>query len=41
MAGIKETKEVIVAVGLLKDVLVKHLGDGFQPSDIQKSVKSF
>ena len=36
MAGIKETKEVIVAVGILVDSLKKHLGDGFQKEDIQK-----
>lgn len=41
MAGIKETKEVVIAVGLLKDVLVKHLGDGFQASDIQKISEEF
>lgn len=34
MAGIKETKEVIAAVGVLKNVLVKYLADGFQPADI-------
>lgn len=41
MAGIKETKEVVVAVGLLKDLLVKHLGDGFQASDLQKISEEF
>ena len=41
MAGIKETKEVVIAVGLLKDLLVKHLGDGFQPADVQKISEEF
>lgn len=41
MAGIKETKEVIVALGILKDILVKHLGDGFQPTDLPKLSEEF
>lgn len=41
MAGVKETKEVIAAAGLLKDILVKHLGDGFQASDIPKISEEF
>ncbi len=41
MAGIKETKEVVIALGLLKDLLVKHLGDGFQASDVQKISEEF
>ena len=39
MAGIQETVDVIEAVGVLKKVLVKHLADGFQVTDIVKIVE--
>lgn len=39
MAGIQETVDVIEAVGVLKKVLVKHLADGFQVTDLVKVVE--
>ena len=39
MAGIQETVDVIEAVGVLKNVLVKHLADGFQVNDLVKIVE--
>jgi urease gamma subunit len=37
--GIKETVDVIEAVAVLKKVIVKHLADGFQTSDLVKIVE--
>jgi urease gamma subunit len=37
--GIKETVDVIEAVAVLKKVIVKHLADGFQTTDLVKVVE--
>ena len=40
MPGIKETKEVIIGLKSVKDILVKHLGDGFDwKEDVPQIIK--
>lgn len=39
MAGIKETEELIVAIGALSKAVIAALKDGFQPADVLELIK--